>query len=48
MDFEQDGLKPDGQFQPEEEARYFCNLLFRGILTESGEPNTGRSASEGC
>ncbi|GAB3004618.1 TetR family transcriptional regulator [Amycolatopsis acidiphila] len=30
-------LRPDGKMQPEEVARYFCELLFRGILTETGD-----------
>lgn len=30
-------LNPDGTMQPEEIAQYFCDLLFRGMLTDSGE-----------
>lgn len=30
-------LRPDGKLEPEEVARYFCDLLFRGLLTESGD-----------
>lgn len=30
-------LRPDGTLEPEEVAQYFCDLLFRGLLTESGE-----------
>jgi AcrR family transcriptional regulator len=30
-------MKPGGKMQPEEVAQYFCEVLFRGILTESGD-----------
>lgn len=30
-------LKPGGAMQPEEIAEYFCDLLFRGMFTDSGE-----------
>lgn len=29
-------LKPDGSLQPEEVARYFCEVLFGTVLTEAG------------
>lgn len=29
-------IKPDGTLQPEEIATRFCDLLFRGLLTEAG------------
>jgi AcrR family transcriptional regulator len=30
-------MKPDRSLQPEEVARYFCDLLFKGILTDAGD-----------
>lgn len=38
-------LKPDGTLSPEDVARYFCDVLFGSVLTESGHTEYRRIAA---